>query len=311
MQAAAASPSGWKLGTPSDLYDEPPFAAPFARRYLGVAAGLAALHVLARGAPLDTQATIAPDGRVWKLSPPERDRAARASEELRSQLIRLAGSARSDWGEAFLIGLARLEALDRSLAQGRFVLLDTLPLNARHLEHRHLKDRLDVVADMLRAGHGQVEAARRRWAHGESPSERDWTRLEEAANRVHELESAVRESRDLRLARGTLVPSRARPLAASLPTAPQESLDSALESVREREARYGDALDGLHRYRLIRRNCVSELFHTIDHGFGGDPAASAAALGGHIDGHRGGTFIPFVSGRAVGRCGAFPSVAKQ
>lgn len=298
---AATHPAAWQLAIPTDLYAEPPFEAPFARRYRGVAAGLAALQVLERRASLDESATIEPDGPLWQLSPLERERAARTAAEWRGQLVRLAGSARSDWGGAFLVGLARLEALDRSLARGRFVLLDSLPRDARLLEHAYLSKRPDVVADMIRAGHGQVASARLAWAAGDAASERDWSRLEAAANRVHELESAVRERRDLRLARGALVPSRAAPLPTPLPTARRESLDAALESVRTRETSYAGALHDLYRYRLIRRNCVSELFHTIDDGFEGDPAASVAALGGHIDGHRGGSFIPFVSARRVER----------
>jgi hypothetical protein len=295
--AAAARPTTWPLLAPADVYHEPPFAAPFARHYLGIASGLAALQVLAQASPLDRQATIAPNGRTWELSTRERERARRASKALRDQLVRLVGSARSDWGEAFLIGLARLEALELSLALGRFVLLDTLPPNAEILSQRQWKSRLDVVAKQVREGHRQLAAARARWSRREPTSERDWTRLEEAANRVHELESALREGRDLRIVRGTLVPIRA----GTLDGLPATTLQPRLESVQEREASYSEALEALYRYQLIRRNCVSELFDTIDDSFAGDPAASEIALGGHIDGHARGNFIPFVSAASVQR----------
>jgi hypothetical protein len=295
--AAAARPTTWPLLAPADVYHEPPFAAPFARHYLGIASGLAALQVLAQASPLDRQATIAPNGRTWELSTRERERARRASKALRDQLVRLVGSARSDWGEAFLIGLARLEALELSLALGRFVLLDTLAPNAEILSQRQWKSRLDVVAKQVREGHRQLAAARARWSRREPTSERDWTRLEEAANRVHELESALREGRDLRIVRGTLVPIRA----GTLDGLPATTLQPRLESVQEREASYSEALEALYRYQLIRRNCVSELFDTIDDSFAGDPAASEIALGGHIDGHARGNFIPFVSAASVQR----------
>ena len=299
--AAATPPTAWRLQPVGGVYESPAFSKPFARRYLEAAAGVAALQVLTRGAPLNPEATFAPRAPVWKLSASERARLRRAREQLGQQLTRLANSPRSDWGIAFLIELARLEALEQSLARGSFVFLDDLPADAPVLAYRHLEPRLDIVAEMIQVGYAQLREARQTWALDSSTGERDWSRVEQAANRVHELESAVRERRGLRLSRGARAPRRAAASTRPLPTASPERLPVLLESVREREARVRDALDDLYAYQLIERNCVSELFRTIDDAFGNAPEETVSALGGHVDGHRGGNFIPFVSAWSVQR----------
>jgi hypothetical protein len=66
-----------------------------------------------------------------------------------------------------------------------------------------------------------------------------------------------------------------------------------------------DEVERLYGYDLVARNCVTEIFATIDDAFAENPgartpaAAERAALGGHVDGERGFNFIPFVSARAV------------
>lgn len=61
----------------------------------------------------------------------------------------------------------------------------------------------------------------------------------------------------------------------------------------------------LYGYDLLSRNCVTEIFATIDEAFtppaGADAAVASerAALGGRVDGERGLNFIPFVSAAAV------------
>jgi hypothetical protein len=64
-------------------------------------------------------------------------------------------------------------------------------------------------------------------------------------------------------------------------------------------------LEQLYGYDLVSRNCVTEIFATIDSAFAQTPPSAApeiaerAALGGRVDGERGLNFIPFFSAAAV------------
>ncbi len=297
---ASADPAAWKIRTPRHRYDDPPFEESWARSYRDVATSLAAIDVLQAAVPLAASAIVAPAGAEYWLEPRETQRLQRAVRELEEQLVRLARSQRVDWGRPFLAGLARLLAFDESLARRRWVFLDVLPEDTRRLDYRVIAPRLDLVAEMLRAGSDQVEAARLAWVADNRADERAWGRLEEAANRVHELSQAVRERRELRLARGTRVPSRRGRLTGSLPRATDaREIEASLQRVAAREHQVRASLEELYRYHLITRNCVSELFHTLNEGLGQSVARSQAALGGHIDGASSLAFVPFVAAATV------------
>ena len=297
-RASADDPGAWTVDPPDGIYAEPGFALPFARRHEAAEASLAALFVLDRRAPLRGGTTWHPTGPSWWLSPAELERLDAEMRLLEDQLVRLAGSEREDWGRPFLIGLARLLALQETRRDGRFVFLDAFPDDARRLDAGILGRRLDVVARMARAGHREVEDARARWIGDEPGSERAWARVEAAANRVIELETAVREGRDLRIVRGALLPSKRATRPGARPVE-RDDLAERLAAVRTREDAYRDALDGLYRYKLISRSCVSELFHTLDDAFEDSVPEIERALGGHVDGSAGLAFIPFRSAAAV------------
>lgn len=299
--ARAGDPVAWRIEYPKGIDQLPSFQLGFARRIDGRGATLGALWVLEHRAGLAADATIRPEGPSWWLTAEEITQLERSARALEDELIRLAASERPDWGKPFLVGLARLLAMEESLEARRFVFLDTLPDDARRLGGSLLASRPGVVAQMIRAGHSQAEAARAGWASAEVPGERAWVRIESTANRVHELESAARERRDLRVSRGVLVPSRRAPLRDGAAAPPRDDLARQIESASAREAGYRDALEDLYRYQLITRNCVSELFHTLNEAVGGSASGSEAALGGYIDGHTDLAFVPFLSAAAVDR----------
>lgn len=293
-------PTAWPAPPPRLADDTPPFAVPFARRHADLAAAVAAVDLLEQGARLEPSAVVAPAGPRYWLESRELERLRAGRDRLEDALVRLAGSRREDWGRPFLIGVARLLALDESLARRRLVVLELLPEDGPRLAQRVLVSRLDVVAEMLRYGQAQVEEIRRDWVLRVADDEPLQARLEETVDRVQELEASVRERRDLRLGGGIRVPSRPAPSRSPLPAASDpDAIRAALDRVRQREERVREALVELYRYQLVTRNCVSELFHTLNEALGESPEASRAVLGGRIDGHSDLTFIPFVSARAV------------
>jgi hypothetical protein len=80
----------------------------------------------------------------------------------------------------------------------------------------------------------------------------------------------------------------------------------ALARARLRRSNYEASLRATHGYHLLLRNCVSEIFRTIDMAFAdGDGRATDVAavsrkrLGGYIDPVAGLNFIPFVSANHV------------
>jgi hypothetical protein len=99
-----------------------------------------------------------------------------------------------------------------------------------------------------------------------------------------------------------------RPAAWLRPESPASDavLDAAIEAARTRERRFGRAVEALHAYDLTRRNCVTELFRTIESAVAratppGVPleAELARRLGGRVPADAALNFVPFVSAAAV------------
>jgi hypothetical protein len=296
-EALARDPAGWPFALPRDRSERPAFTQSYARRVVDAAANLAALDVLEHTPPLAGNATVEIEESIGRLTESERAVLAARREGLADELIRLAGSNTSDWGRPFLVGLARWLAADEGLRRGQLVLLDVLPDDGARLPARVVASRSDVVAEIRRAAREDL----RRGRAVLDESEAAWSHLEEILSRLVELDRAADWRRDLRLARGALVPARSGVLRVAIapPVAEREGLERAADRVRERERKYGRALDALYGYRLLTRNCVSELFQTMNDTLGGSPEDVRAALGGYVDGHSAFEYIPFVSARAV------------
>jgi len=133
---------------------------------------------------------------------------------------------------------------------------------------------------------------------------------------VAELRAAEQGAAAFRVAPDPLLPEgRATVAVEPRPAATPEEVADALAAARAAERDYDAALTAQYRYDLITRNCVSELFRTIEAGLargdGAPPAADRAALlafvaaeserrlGGHLDPVARANFIPFVSSHNV------------
>jgi hypothetical protein len=303
---ALEPPEPGSLGFEPRLDVHPPPVPSLSRAASRRAAAIAAYEVLERAAPLRSDALFAPEGRTWRLSAGERAALARLAERLEGDLARLATrSVRSDVGWPLLVGMARLAALREAAGRGRLVFLDGFPADAPALPAHRFRPAaargLDAVARQ------ELRVARRRLVAARDPGERELLALESAAARLFELERGLREGSFVRVHEGPLVPSRPRAVELELARLAPGQAVAARDRARRREEELRSAVAELLGYRLLTRNCVTEIFHWIDEALAPDgdaparAAASRAALGGHVAGSAFPTFIPFASARAAAR----------
>lgn len=295
-----------------------PVAADSVARRLGDAlAARTAVGLLEAPRPLATGVrageTLPPDASLT-LDATLRERLRLARASLFDAAVALAASRRPDWGEALLLAAARLVAIDESLAADRFVVLDALPRDATVLAVS--KQRRALAPTLLVEAQHDLGDARARFAAGRNFSELDWGALEEAVSRVAELRAVEAGATTLRVATGPLLPEGFAAIALEpRPLATSDQLAGALANARAAERTYDDALAAQYRYDLITRNCVSELFRTIELALASDAGAPPVAdrdallafvaaeserqLGGYVDPVARANFIPFVSSRNV------------
>src|SRR5262249_26233036 len=100
---------------------ELPIADHYAARLADLEAARTALEVLRDAPPLRAGSSFALRAA---LAPDERAALCAMRDPLAGELAGLATSQRTDWGAAFLLGAARLVALEESCAGGSWVVLD-------------------------------------------------------------------------------------------------------------------------------------------------------------------------------------------
>jgi hypothetical protein len=272
----------------------------FAEKLADLHAAAAALDLLANPHQLRANRLGQPGGRR-RLSRGDRSRLRTKADALARSLSRLVASRRPDWGYPFLLGMARLVALERSIESGRWVLLEALPGDAEALPVD--SNRRRALPGLLAEAECDRDRAIREALAGDGFDEAQWTELETAVARVAELQRAQAGAPVLRVYRGIVLPTGEASL--RLSSAAHFTLSQTIEwlqDARRRESDYAEELREAYAYHLLLRNCVTEIFRTIETALieSGVEAkdlhrASRARLGGYIAPVAGLNFIPFVS----------------
>ncbi len=235
----------------------------------------------------------------------ERDRLRAAAAAQAKSLTRLVSSQRPDWGYPFLLGMARLVAIERSLAGGELLLLNAMPGDAKVLPVTARRRR--AVTGILSEAESDHDDAFQNMMTGSGFDEAKWSELETAATRVAELRRVRAGASGLRVHPGILMPGGE----AEIVVDPGRRFEPSriaqwLHAARRRESEYDTALQRKYRYHLLTRNCVSEVFRTIEtalleSGVAGEQLreASHRHLGGYVAPTNGLNFIPIVSAGRV------------
>jgi len=296
QQIRALRPLPLQIPTALRFDTRPPLQESFARAWRDRLAALTAVTILVEARPLRSDALRSLDER---LDAAELHALGALRRSLVTHALGKLSRRRPDFGPALLIDLARILALDRSLASGRLFVLDAYADDALHLEPAVLKERPAAAQALLAEAFADHAAARAALRRATDPDERVLVALESSANRALELATGLREGTPLRIQPERLLPGRSgSPAEALWPALRGSDVKAALARTDAQERRYLALLRATHRYHLVERNCVTALFETISWALGGD-AAELAQLGGRIDPAHSLAFVPFLSAAAV------------
>jgi hypothetical protein len=282
---------------PAACTAEAPAHYAFADRHADLVLQRLALDVLTTAPPLAEGAAIVVPANLVVLDPPAQEVLRRAAHQQEDRLARLLAGRRPDWGGAALIGMARLAALDAAQRCGRLVVLDVAPS-----AHERTVSAPDLNAAVLEDARAELWEVWQRTRSMGTVEEERLAALELAVSRWHAAEHA--------LATGTLPPAipdaslPQRPAAVVVPDVAlaDGALARARERAREEERRYDTWLQKRHGYHLVTRNCVSEIFRTVDAALAahqGESGLGTRDLGGRIDPDGPLHFVPLVSARVV------------
>jgi hypothetical protein len=238
---------------------------PFNERYGDLLAGIRAIDTLTSGAGLSEQslALSKADNQLVPLTPGERRALEDAALGLQQRLVALSASRRPDWGVAFLLGLARHEAIRLSLEQNRWVFVDALASDANTVQ---VGDRTRELIPRLRSDAEKLWLqALSEWVEQTGWHESRYAAMEIANANWQELRRIEAGGGNWRihpvrhLPRGLGVALRLPEPAVIANGAP--TLLASMERSRQQAAEFANEQMG---YKLLTRNCVSELFTTVD-----------------------------------------------
>ena len=286
----------------------------FSRRYADALSAWVSLHVLALGLPLREGVLLRPSEEAFRLNAAEIQGLVRYRNMLEHQLVELLQSKRSDWGFPLFLGMARLIAMDESIATGELVLLSRAKPSSAHPP---------MLANPVESGQGlhaqslaSFSKAKLVLAGTDTLDEWAYLQLEQTANVLVEIQQAVREGRAVSLDGLLAVPAYSASVELIQPDdVSVHQLQARLNELEAYLSKYQDGLANLYAYNLLGRNCANEIFRVVNQamrkaamqtvvldGFElmeRDKQESSRRLGGYISGE-GLEFIPFMSFQIVG-----------
>lgn len=256
------------------------------------------------------------DGSRFRFSLDERLLLRSYAQKTEDALLDLVNSSRSDWGYAFIVGLARLASINASVSSGTFVFpdifADSPSLNPINMSLPFLSAYRDEVEELF-------QKRRQEFFSSTEMRESDFAALEYLGNNYLELNRSIKAGVVPRPLPENPVPSRAAMLTdLVLPEFDRAELEKELEAARLAKKEYEQLLSETYSYDLFRRNCVTEIFASINSLFqkeflsnGVDEKAtnisevkniSIERLGGYVDPRSNLNFIPFISSGEVDAC---------
>ncbi len=311
-QIKALAPSHWPAIN-SDLADEkfPASIYSFTERYSDSLTALFAIKTLVEAQPLQADALLRMNQPAFKISEAERPVLREFRNDLETSIIKAIDSNRPDWGYAVLVNLARYIAIDSTLQSGYWVFIDDFADNSEWVRPDQYLEHSDQIRILMSDARSALERSRQSAATRQRLSEAEYSRIEMVANRYIELQKNE-QHHDFRYNGETPLPSKSIGFPQGpIPNLTQEQLTTALSALDNAENSLFETLNQSYRYDLFSRNCVTELFRTINQALltpsrSGDKLTdledltikeSEKRLGGYVEIPY--NFIPFVAYQSV------------
>ena len=265
-QIKSLQPTQWqKAITTVNESQYPPMVYSFANRYTDLITAKLAVQVIEQGLALRTNASIAPADQMFQLTAQEIAALRLYRKQLNTGLIKLVNSDRPDWGAAVLINSARLIAVDQSIKQGQLIFIDTFESQTDLAEKVDLAEYAVQLQTHLKDTQTSLLSVKSLLTQRRVFSEMDYSLLEMLANRYTELSKATTDKQEIRFYGANLVPTKSIRLPLSVvPALSIATIQRNIQQLRIYQQRYQAKLKNLYAYHLITRNCVTELFASIN-----------------------------------------------
>lgn len=233
-----------------------------AKWFLSRLSKLAFLETLEKGNGLSKETIFSPvSHRINEL---EKSKLSGLRDDLLNSLSTNLEEDSADWGPSALVSLARILAMEESLRSDRLVFLVTFPQGSDSVPFDRLleqKETTDRASGELFAASIEYRKNLNIVAEWNEEKYRIWEDLE---NRAFELRTGLARGISVRNTFEILHPSLPAAIPYSFPLLSREELSSRLDLSEKREKEYYNNLKKLYDFRLIRKNCTTEIFDSFE-----------------------------------------------
>lgn len=264
-QIKALAPSHWPAINPDSGGDK--FPAPiysFTERYSDSLTALFAIKALIEAPPLQADVLLRINQPAFKISEAERRVLQELRNDLETSLVKALDSNRPDWGYAVLVNMARYITIAASLQSGYWVFIDDFAENSERVRPDQYLDHSAQIRILTGDAKAALNQVRQSAASRPRLTESEYSQIEMAANRYTELLNSE-QRHDFRYNGEKALPSKSIGFPdGPVPNLTQEQLTTALSALDNLENSLFETLQQRYRYDLLSRNCVTELFRTIN-----------------------------------------------
>ncbi|NOR81460.1 MAG: hypothetical protein GQ529_11625 [Methyloprofundus sp.] len=238
----------------------------FASQHIDTVSKILFLETIKNSNPLNTHQYFIPRQSSFKLSKLELEKLSIFQQTLINNLVSLLNSQRPGWGEAAFALYARILSLSLSIDSGSFVFLDSFTTGSYSIPYTEVETYRGLLkAQKITALTKIIQEKNQLFTAHQTISEKDYSRLEMLSNYYYERERGLTENRSIRVSGEQLLPTKSTPLPSQLfPRLSPEQSTKALNRLEQYRENLTEQMHTLYRYDLFTRNCVTEIFDTID-----------------------------------------------
>ncbi len=228
-----------------------------------------------------------------ELTDIERKKMIVLQEDLFQNTVALLENNKINWGNTVLINLARLFVLEKSLNTGKLHFLISFPENVTAISGKTILENKISVQEDSEILFTAAKNLRESFENSPDLSEDMYTLWEDLENRDWELRTGLQRGISIRNTFEKLSPDLSGEFLYSFPSPEKEKISKLLTIAKEREKKYDSELQIFYDFKLIRRNCTTELFDVLDSILSEEEYKKT--FGNKIDPRNSAAFIPFLA----------------
>lgn len=222
------------------------------------------------------------------------------SENLEEEILKLLESKSANTGYPLLVLLARYQVLQKSIKERKVYFLDSFGRNHFLVIGDAIQNK-SFLTGIYRQISKKMNSLFLKMAKQDILLERDYTIFEDMANREREVLNGLGESIPIRINYELMLPTKEESVYLYRLESSKESLNKMTELYKSNRDKYELSLQRKYSFNLFKKNCTTEIFHSINSFFEGVDKESREKLGGVVRGDESFVFIPVYAYYAVGK----------